>query len=210
MRALVLSVAAFATFLVAGNLVILGASLWARQEAPEPVLALQAVGKGRIVDSRVWRGAAPDTAGYRELAAAGVRTIIDLRAESGIDVSEHELAALGLDLVRMPIRDGQTPTPAQVDTFLQAVSASDGLTFVHCGAGVGRTGAMVAAYRVASGEATGVEAARRNLSVGPPSLEQIVFAMSLEPGEREQPNPVVVAVSRALDAPRRLWHVMGL
>lgn len=209
-RALVLSFAALATLVVAGNLLILGASVWARQRAPEPALVMESVPKIRMVDDRVWRGAAPEPEGYRALAQAGVGTVVDLRAETGLDVDREELAALGLELVQMPVRDGQTPTPDQVDTFLRAVQGSHGITFVHCGAGVGRTGAMVAAYRVASGQATGTEAARGNLSVGPPSLEQIVFALSFELGDQERPNPVVVALSRALDAPRRFWHVLSL
>ncbi|WP_406215152.1 hypothetical protein [Streptomyces canus] len=43
--------------------------------------------------------------------------------------------------------------------------------FVHCGAGVGRTGTMAAAYLVKTGEQS--SAVRRNLAVGPPSIEQI-------------------------------------
>ena len=73
---------------------------------------------------------------------------------------------------------------------------------VHCGAGVGRTGAMVAASETALGEMGGAEAARRNLAVGPPSLEQLAFAVR----EGERPGPVVTALSRVLDSPRRIWH----
>jgi hypothetical protein len=47
---------------------------------------------------------------------------------------------------------------------------------------------------------------RANLAVGPPSLEQLAFAASLDAGEpAKRPNVAIVAVSRTLDAPRRIW-----
>lgn len=64
---------------------------------------------------------------------------------------------------------------------------------------------MAAAYLVATGQAAAGEALRRNLTVGPPSLEQVAFAARLDGGEPARPPALVVAVSRALDAPRRIW-----
>ena len=67
---------------------------------------------------------------------------------------------------------------------------------------------MVAAYVVATHELTSGQALRRNLAVGPPSLEQLAFVASLHDGDVDRPNPVLVAVSRTLDAPRRIWSVL--
>lgn len=201
-----MAVAGFAGFLLLGNAAILAASLWARAGvAPRPAPAIEGVDNFRVVDGRLWRGAAPSSAGYRALAAAGVDTVVDLRAEDDLDVDEALLADLGLRRVAIPIRDGQTPAAGEVARFLAAVG--DGrLVFVHCGAGVGRTGSMVAAYLVATGQADGLSALRANLAVGPPSLEQVVFAAGLDPADAPRRGPVVVAaVSRVLDAPRRLW-----
>ncbi|TPQ15846.1 hypothetical protein FGD71_045070 [Streptomyces sporangiiformans] len=159
----------------------------------------------QAVDDRLWRGSAPREAGYRELAARGVHTVVDLRAEK---LSAKALAGpeeAGMKAVHMPIRDGQTPTTQQVDRFVKAVESSSGPVFVHCGAGVGRTGAMAAAYAVRIGEATSTQAALRNLAVGPPSIEQVWYALSTNrDDETEQPPAVVEAISRILDAPRRI------
>jgi protein tyrosine phosphatase (PTP) superfamily phosphohydrolase (DUF442 family) len=196
--------AGFVALMVLGNLAIAGVSAWARRTTPV-LQGPQVVGikNFRVVDGHVWRGAAPSARGYESLAAAGVRTVVDLRAEPDLGVDEALLGRLGLERVAIPLRDGQTPSPAEIERFLSTVTSSAGPVFVHCGAGVGRTGTMVAAYLVATGETDEWTAMRRNLSVGPPSLEQLAFVAGLDDGDR--PGAVVVAVSRVLDAPRRLW-----
>ncbi|HSA52384.1 MAG TPA: dual specificity protein phosphatase family protein [Yinghuangia sp.] len=162
------------------------------------------------VDERLWRGSAPGTDGYRALAAMGVRTVVDLRAE---DMSAADLARpsqAGLDLVRIPIRDGQTPTDAQVEKFMEAVRNSDGPVYVHCGAGVGRTGSVTAAYMVRTGEASATEAARQTLAVGPPSVEQVYYVLHADKDSNEQPPLVIQIISRILDAPRRIKSTMDI
>ncbi|MPY95991.1 MAG: hypothetical protein GEV08_23920 [Acidimicrobiia bacterium] len=170
-----------------------------------PVL-VEGVAKLGAVSPQVWRGAAPELEGYRSLAAAGVTTVVDLRAEEDAAALDEQIQATGLHVVHLPIRDGQVPTGEQVEAFLDVVGSSSGKVFIHCGAGVGRTGAMAAAYLVDTGQADGVEALTRNLAVGPPSLEQVVFAAGFEPADVARPPLPVVALSRFLDAPRRIWH----
>lgn len=189
------------------NLVILGLHLLAqRSAAPAPTQV--PIKNFAQVDPRLWRGAAPSAAGYESLAHNGVTTVVDLRAEDDIRVDQDLLARLGITRVHLPMRDGQSPTAAQVQRFLEAVGASKGRAFVHCGAGVGRTGTMAASYLVATGQATPNEAVRRNLSVGPPSLEQIAFSAGLESDQVRRPAPLMVAISRTLDAPRRAWVIL--
>ncbi len=197
-------------FLLIGNLAILAASVWARETTRSAVAApIEGIDNLRAVDDKVWRGAAPTTDGYRGLAEAGISTIIDLRAEEGIEHDARVVTDLGMSMVPLPIRDGQTPSSAEIDTFLAAVRESDGKVFVHCGAGVGRTGALVGAYQVAEGDLSGAAALRRNLAVGPPSLEQIAFVAAMDSNRLDKPSPLLTAVSRVLDAPRRIWSRYG-
>ncbi len=168
---------------------------------------------GRI-DGMLWRGAAPDRSGYATLARAGVRVVVDLRPagdrglrhDGGMDGLLAD--APGVEVVRIPIRDGAAPTEADVARFLDLMRSATGPVFVHCGAGVGRTGSMVAAYQVVTGAATRGEALRDMLAVGPPTLEQLAFVAGLRPGQDQRPGPAVVALSRLIDAPRLIWNLM--
>lgn len=188
--------------LVLGNATILGLSLLARHSTAPVELHIPGVKNGVAVDARVWRGAAPTAEGYRALVDAGVTTVVDLRSDSERGSAIDVLDVLDVDLVRLPIRDGQLPTTGDVQAFVDLVDEAEGTVFLHCGAGVGRTGAMAAAYLAATGGSEGLDAVRRNLAVGPPSLEQVVFAAR----NGDHPGAAVTALSRVLDAPRRIWH----
>ena len=204
-------VAGVVAFLVVGNLAILAASFWARgtTSTVKPPATIEGIENLRAVDDKVWRGAAPTTDGYRNLALSGVTTVVDLRAEEGIEGDIRTVTDLGMKMVRIPMRDGQAPSTEEVEAFLAATGQSPGTVFVHCGAGVGRTGAMVGAYLVNHGELSSSDALRRNLAVGPPSLEQIAFVAKMDHGLPEKPGAVLTAVSRVLDAPRRMWSRYG-
>lgn len=197
---------AFIVFMVLGNVAILGVHLWAQNtaQANARVETPAGIHNFQVVDGKLWRGSRPTPKGYRALAHAGVKTIVDLRAETGLKRPTEMLERRGVDLVQIPMRDGQAPSDAQVDRFLRVMRRSQGIVYVHCMAGVGRTGTMVGAYLVEIRDESAMEALRKNLSVGPPSLEQIAFVA----GDIDEPNPVLTGVSRVLDGPRRIWSYL--
>ena len=191
-------------FFLVPNLVIALMHRWARRANPGPAERIP-VRNFAEVDERLWRGAAPTEDALEALAAEGVTTVVDLRAEDRLEANDALAQRLGISRAYLPVRDGQAPTRERVEDFLDVVAGSRGRVFVHCGAGVGRTGTMAAAYLVATGQATAHEAVERNLSVGPPSVEQLAFTALLGTGEVRRPPTTVVAFSRAVDGPRRLW-----
>jgi protein tyrosine phosphatase (PTP) superfamily phosphohydrolase (DUF442 family) len=205
-RLLLVGVGVVVGLIVVGNLVILGVSVWARRTgAPEALPALAGVENLEAVDGKLLRGAAPSLEGYRALAAGGVRVVVDLRAEEGAEAAAELVRSLGMRAVGLPVPDGHVPETAEVREFLRVAERADGLVFVHCGAGVGRTGVMAGAYLVATGQLEGRSAALRNLRVGVPSLEQVAFVACLRANRIGRPPSAVIALSRLVDAPRRIY-----
>lgn len=180
-----------------GNLAIFLAHLAARAGSSRTALDLPMRNTSEVVPD-LWRGSAPSEEGYRRLVAAGVTVSVDLRAEGGLAPPDPILH------VPIPVRDGQAPRPDQVAQLLALLDVAPGLVYVHCAAGVGRTGSMMAAVRVLRQGAGTAAALNELISVGPPSLEQIAFALDLEEGP-SRPPPVIVGLSRIIDAPRRAW-----
>lgn len=194
-----------------GNGGILAASLASRAlgGSAAPAESIPGIPHLRQVDDRLWRGGAPSMGSYEALAAAGVSTVVDLRAGDHVDRAAQAARRAGLRVERVPLSDGRAPTAEEVDGLLDIIADSDGPVFIHCNAGVGRTGSMTASYLVATGQEQARSALRGSLSVGPPSLEQVVYMALLEPGEAPDAVPgLVVAVSRAIDAPRHWWSAL--
>ena len=189
----------YALVVVITHALVLVGIVGVRLVSARPTTHMAGVHNLRTVDSEVWAGGQPDDDAYRELAARGVRLVMDLRTGARDDPREDDpalLAGLGAGYLALPIPDGHVPSEAQVRRFVAAVRETEGVVFVHCGGGVGRTSALIAAYRRATGARPGL---LTTTAVGFHTVEQLWFVAT---GDT---NPVVRRVSEFLDAPRRAW-----
>lgn len=136
----------------------LKASLWLGSEDTM-------LGNFHAVDNHVLRGAMPET----EQAFAHLRdhhhvkTIIDLRgagegATTQTQAIQYEMGhaqASGIRYLHLPMDSHRAPSQAELQIFFQAVRETrdaGGKVYVHCKHGVDRTGAIIAAYEVATGQ----------------------------------------------------------
>lgn len=99
------------------------------------------------MDERFFRGGQPKEEEYKELAALGIKTVIDLRNDPK-DYAKSIAESLGMHYVNIPMSDKQYPVAAKIQEFLKLVDdPSTGKFFVHCAGGRHRTGVMGAVYR---------------------------------------------------------------
>jgi tyrosine-protein phosphatase SIW14 len=131
--------AAFVVCLVSGTVLAASAS------------DVTGVGNFHQVNPQVYRGAQPTDEGFKNLAHAGIATVIDLR-EPG-DRSDREarvVKAAGMRYVSVPMKGLSAPAPEDVDKILTLLNdPSAGPVFVHCRRGADRTGTVLACYRIA-------------------------------------------------------------
>lgn len=99
------------------------------------------------MDDRFYRGAQPQPDDYRVLRDLGIKTIIDLRNDP-TDYEKSAVEGLGMKYVNIPMSGWRRPKDEQLRRFLEiANDAETGKFFVHCKAGIHRTGVAGAIYR---------------------------------------------------------------
>ena len=99
------------------------------------------------MDDRFFRGGQPKEDEYPELAALGIRTVIDLQ-DNPTSYEKRNVEALGMTYINIPMSDSSYPESAKIDQFLKLVNdPTTGKFYVHCAGGRHRTGVMGAVYR---------------------------------------------------------------
>jgi protein tyrosine/serine phosphatase len=100
------------------------------------------------VNQTYYRGAQPTGRAYNDLAASGVKLVIDLQ-EDGLASEPALVQSAGMKFVRIPMNTRVAPTPDQIALFLKLVNdPSNQPVYVHCAGGRHRTGVMTAVYRM--------------------------------------------------------------
>jgi protein tyrosine/serine phosphatase len=105
---------------------------------------------GRVTDN-LYRGGQPTSDGFSTLHGMGVGIVVDFR-EKPIDMAteKRQVESLGMKSIDIPWSANHEPSSDQIVEFLDLVRANpDTKIYVHCRRGADRTGAMIAAYRIA-------------------------------------------------------------
>jgi protein tyrosine phosphatase (PTP) superfamily phosphohydrolase (DUF442 family) len=100
----------------------------------------------------VWRGNHPTTRRWHQLRAMGIRTVLNLRAESRMPVylSEQRICtALGLNLITVHLSAREAPPRDRLLTLLDMFRSIEHPFFMHCKSGADRTGLAAAIYLLA-------------------------------------------------------------
>jgi protein-tyrosine phosphatase len=144
---------------------------------------------GRVIAGRhpcAW-GAENAPAEVQKLADAGVSLFLDLTQEGELEPYAHLVTPPARHL-RMPVRDFSVPTPEQLVETLDEIDselAFNGLVYVHCWAGCGRTGVVVGSWLVRHGVSPRDALARIAEARGvgcPQTLEQRLVVLGWAPG----------------------------
>ena len=100
------------------------------------------------VNANYYRGAQPAGRDYGDLAAFGIKTVIDL-TEDGDRSEPSRVQSAGMRFFRIPMTTHETPSEAKVAEFLRLVNdPANQPVYVHCQGGRHRTGVMTAVYRM--------------------------------------------------------------
>ena len=124
---------------------------------------------------RLMTGGQPLAEAWRELARAGVRTVINLRphAEMGGRDEAAEVSAAGLTYINVPVDGPTTLGASQVDALWQALGEAQGAVLVHCGS-ANRCGALLALAEARHGGKPAADAIAFGRDAGMTALEPVV------------------------------------
>lgn len=137
----------------------------------------------RVNDS-YFRGAQPIGQDYIDLAALGIKTVINLTSDEDGPADERgDVEQAGMKYVHIPMSTRRAPTDKELTAFFAVVGdPSSGPVYVHCVGGRHRTGVMTAVYRMAKDGISGEQAFKemKQYKYGPdflhPEFKQFVYS----------------------------------
>jgi len=100
------------------------------------------------VNDHFYRGAQPEGRNYEQLAAFGIKTVVDLRDDARADARAATERA-GMRYINLPMKERSYPQADTAERFLAIINdQANWPVFVHCAGGRHRTGVMAAIYRM--------------------------------------------------------------
>jgi len=151
------------------------------------------------INANYYRGAQPKGQDYADLAAIGVKSVIDLTDDDTDPTEPSMVKRAGMKAFHVPMNTHTPPSEEQLAQFFKIVNdPANQPVYVHCVGGKHRTGVMTAAYRV-SDEGWNAEKAfseMKQYKFGAdflhPEFKSFVYAFKPEP---KGALPTVVALS---------------
>lgn len=155
------------------------------------------------VNQGYYRGAQPEDRDYADLAALGIKTVINLTSDDSQANEESMVERAKMMYFEIPMTTHEPPTAAQLAQFMKIVNdPANQPVYVHCVGGRHRTGVMTAAYRMTQDGWTADRAfsEMKQYKFGAdflhPEFKRFVYAYRAEPAKPAAP-PAIVATMKA-------------
>ena len=124
------------------------AQLTVAQASQQNVTPKSNISNFGCINENFYRGAQPKSRDFADLAAMGVKTVVDLQ-EDGERNEEQMVKAAGMKFFRIGLSDSSWPSRDKAEQFLEiANNPANQPVFVHCHGGRHRAGIMTAIYRM--------------------------------------------------------------
>jgi protein tyrosine/serine phosphatase len=138
----------FLTYAVALAAIVTFTFAAAAQTSPKSDFQNIKIGNFGQMDDNFYRGAQPMPDDYKSLADIGIKTIIDLRNDP-TDYEKSDAEAVGIKYINIPMSGWKSPSDSDLKEFLAVANDTNtGKFYVHCKAGIHRTGVVGAVYRM--------------------------------------------------------------
>jgi tyrosine-protein phosphatase SIW14 len=141
-----------AAFFVASSLALPAGAYGGSNDPPSAVVDRSTIRIDNLgqVNANYYRGAQPKGHDYADLAAFGVKTVINLTSGDADTTEPTLVERAGMKYVQIPMTTHEQPKAAELTRFLSLVNdPANQPVYVHCVGGRHRTGVMTAAYRMA-------------------------------------------------------------
>jgi len=120
----------------------------AAQSCPAAAATIHIDNFGRI-NANYYRGAQPEGQDYADLAALGIKAVIDLTDDDGSPAEAAAVKNVGMAFFHIPMNTHRPPSRDELAQFLTIVdNPANQPVYVHCVGGRHRTGVMTAVYRM--------------------------------------------------------------